>query len=173
MSITKVKEYFNKFGLANKILEFDVSSKTVEEASVAIGCEPKRIAKTISFMVEETPILIVTAGDSKISNEKFKQKFSVKAKMISPDKVEPLIGHSIGGVCPFAINDGVVVYLDISLKRFNTVFPAAGSGNSAIELTTDELEKYSNAKEWIDVCNIMENWFLNILFVATILKFLL
>ncbi len=151
MSIEKVKEYFTKFGIEEKILEFDASSATVELAAQAVGCEPARIAKTMSFMVNDVPILILLAGDVKIDNPKFKAKFHTKAKMLSYDEVEPIIGHAVGGVCPFGINEGITVYLDESLKRFDSVFPAAGSSNSAIELTIPELEKYSNHCEWIDV----------------------
>lgn len=152
MSIKKVRDYFEKYGVSDRVLEFDLSSETVELAALAIGCEQKHIAKTMSFMINEKPILVVMAGDAKISNPKYKEKFLTKAKMIASDDVENLIGHNVGGVCPFAINKGVEVYLDISLRRFETVFPAAGSGNSAIELSIDELENYSNYKEWIDVC---------------------
>lgn len=152
MSIKKVRDYFEKYGVSDRVIEFDLSSETVELAALAVGCEQKQIAKTMSFMINEKPILVVMAGDAKISNPKYKEKFLTKAKMIASDDVENLIGHNVGGVCPFAINKGVDVYLDISLRRFETVFPAAGSGNSAIELSVDELENYSNYKEWIDVC---------------------
>lgn len=152
MAIEKVREYFKKVGIEEKIQEFEVSSATVELAAEALRCEPKRIAKTLSFMVEEKPILIVAAGDAKVDNHKYKEKFVKKAKMLTPDEAEQLIGHAVGGVCPFAVNDGVAVYLDESLKRFETVFPACGSSNSAIELTIPELEKYSAYKEWVDVC---------------------
>ena len=155
MSIEKGREYFRQFGMEDKVLEFDVSSATVELAAVAVGTEPKRIAKTMSFKVDEQPILIVMAGDARIDNSKYKGQFHTKAKMLSPEEVDTLIGHSIGGVCPFGINDGVTVYLDESLKRFETVFPAVGSGNSAIELTIPELEKYSNSVGWI---NVSKNW---------------
>lgn len=151
MSIEKVKEYFSKFGYENKILEFDVSSATVELAAKAVGTEPARIAKTMSFMVSDKPILILLAGDVKIDNPKYKAKFHTKAKMLGFEEVEQLIGHAVGGVCPFAVNDGITVYLDESLKRFETVFPAAGSSNSAIELTIPELERFSNFTEWVDV----------------------
>ena len=154
MAIDKVKEYFKQFGLEEKIREFEVSSATVELAAQALGCEGKRIAKTLSFLVDERAILIVAAGDAKIDNPKYKATFSCKAKMLSYDQVEELIGHAVGGVCPFAIHDNVTVYLDESLKRFETVFPACGSSNSAIELTLEELEKYSNSLAWIDVCKL-------------------
>ena len=152
MAIENVKKYFGKFGMESRIKEFDESSATVELAAKAVGCEPCRIAKTLSFMVNDKPILIVTAGDAKVDNQKYKAKFSAKAKMLSPDEAVSLVGHAVGGVCPFGIKDGVVVYLDESLKRFDTVFPACGSSNSAIELTISELEKYSNFNSWIDVC---------------------
>ena len=152
MAIDKVKEYFKPLHMEDHILEFDVSSATVELAAEALHCEGKRIAKTMSFLVGEQPILIVTAGDTKIDNAKYRHFFGVKAKMIPGEEVEAIIGHAIGGVCPFAINENVKVYLDESLKRFQTVFPAAGSSNSAIELTIPELEKYSNFLQWVDVC---------------------
>jgi len=156
MSIEKVKEYFKSRGMEDRVLEFDVSSATVELAAEALHCEPCRIAKTLSFSVAGNPILIVAAGDAKIDNHKYKAKFSAKAKMLTPDEAVELIGHAVGGVCPFAVNDGVVVYLDESLKRFETVFPACGSSNSAIELTIPELEKYSGFTEWVDVCKLRE-----------------
>ena len=152
MAIEKVREYFKAFSMEDRILEFDVSSATVELAAQAVGCEPERIAKTLSFMLPEGPILIVAAGDAKIDNRKFKDQFHTKAKMLTPDEVVELVGHAIGGVCPFGINEGVTVYLDESLKRFETVFPACGSSNSAIELTIPDLEKYSGYSAWIDVC---------------------
>lgn len=152
MSVEKVKKYFKKYDMDNRIQEFDVSSATVKLAAEALHCEPCRIAKTLSFMVDGNPVLIVTAGDTKIDNSKYKAQFKTKAKMLMPEEAENLIGHRVGGVCPFAVNKGVTIYLDKSLKRFTTVFPACGSSNSAIELTIDELEKYSNYKEWVDVC---------------------
>jgi prolyl-tRNA editing enzyme YbaK/EbsC (Cys-tRNA(Pro) deacylase) len=152
MAIEKVKEYFAKYGIEDRVLEFDVSSATVELAAQAVGCEPGRIAKTLSFKVKEDTILIVTAGDVKIDNHKYKTRFGAKAKMLTPEEAERLIGHAVGGVCPFALNDGVTVYIDESLKRFETVFPACGSSNSAIELTMEELEKYSGFLAWVDVC---------------------
>ena len=152
MSIEKVKAYFAQHGMLDRVLEFPVSSATVELAAVAVGCEPARIAKTLSFSVGGSPILIVTAGDAKIDNAKYKGFFHVKAKMLTPDEAVTFIGHAVGGVCPFAINDGVAVYLDESMKRFETVFPACGSSNSAIELTPLELEQYSGSKNWVDVC---------------------
>ena len=152
MAIEKVREYFKEFGIDNRIQEFDVSSATVELAAEALGCEGCRIAKSLSFKVDDKPILVVAAGDAKVDNHKYKEQFSAKAKMLSLDECEQLIVHAVGGVCPFAINDGVEVYLDESLKRFETVFPACGSSNSAIELTLCELEKYSKYKAWVDVC---------------------
>ena len=152
MAIEKVKEYFSSFGIADRVREFDVSSATVELAAAALGCEPCRIAKTLSFAVEGRPILVVAAGDAKIDNPKYKAQFGTKAKMLTPDEAEALVGHAVGGVCPFAVKEGVTVYLDESLKRFETVFPACGSSNSAIELTLEELEKYSSGTAWVDVC---------------------
>ncbi len=152
MAIEKVREYFNKYGIENRMREFDVSSATVELAAEALHCEPCRIAKTLSFMVKEGPVLIVAAGDAKIDNPKYKAQFGVKAKMLTPEEVLRLIGHAVGGVCPFAVHEGVSVYLDESLKRFDTVFPACGSSNSAIELTVPELEKYSSFTSWVNVC---------------------
>lgn len=154
MAIERVREYFRSLGVEHKVQEFTVSSATVELAAQALGCEPARIAKTMSFMLDTGAILVVTAGDVKIDNQKYKQRFSKKAKMLSPDEVDEFIGHSIGGVCPFAVNEGVTVYLDESLKRFTTVFPACGSSNSAIELTIPELEEYSGYTEWVDVCKL-------------------
>lgn len=154
MSIEKVREYFRSVGIEDRIRELDESSATVELAAAALGCEGARIAKSLSFKVGGAPVIVVCAGDVKIDNAKFKGYFNEKAKMLSPDEVETLIGHAVGGVCPFAVNDGVRVYLDESLKRFDTVFPACGSSNSAIELTVDELRKYSDAEAWIDVCKM-------------------
>lgn len=157
MSIERVREYFKGFGIEDRMLEFDVSSATVELAAQALGCEGKRIAKTLSFHVDGKVVLIVAAGDAKIDNPKYKGYFQTKAKMLSYDEAENLIGHAVGGVCPFAVNDNVEVYLDESLRRFETVFPAVGSSNSAIELTPDELEKYStNFVAWVDVCRLPE-----------------
>lgn len=152
MAIEEVKKYFSEYGIESRIKEFSESSATVELAAKAVGCEPCRIAKTLSFIVDEKPILIVTAGDAKVDNQKYKGKFNTKAKMLTPDEAISLVGHAVGGVCPFGINDGVLVYLDESLKRFDTVFPACGSSNSAIELTIEELEKYSKFTSWVDVC---------------------
>ena len=141
--------------MEDQIREFEVSSATVELAALALGCEAERIAKTLAFKVNGKPILVVAAGDTKVDNQKFKAKFEVKAKMMTAEEVETMVGHAVGGVCPFGIKEGVNVYLDISLKRFETVFPACGSSNSVIELTIPLLEKYSNYIEWIDVC---KNW---------------
>ena len=156
MAIEKVRKYFRQYGVEHRILEFDVSRATVELAAEALSCEPCRIAKTLSFMVGETPILIVAAGDVRIDNHKYKERFGTKAKMLSFDEAETVIGHGVGGVCPFAVNEGVTVYLDESLKRFETVFPACGSSNSAIELTMEELEQYSGFAAWVDVCKDWE-----------------
>ena len=156
MSIEKGRAYFRQFGMEDRVREFDVSSATVELAAKALGVEGARIAKTLSFKSGDGCILILAAGDARIDNHKFKEKFHMKAKMLAPDEVLRLVGHPVGGVCPFGINDGIDVYLDESLKRFETVFPAVGSANSAIELNLDELYKYSNAKEWIDVCKLPE-----------------
>ena len=155
MAIDSVREFFAKYGMADRIRELAESSATVELAAQALGCEPGRIAKTLSFSVNGRPVLIVAAGDAKIDNAKYKAQFGVKARMLTPDEVETLIGHAVGGVCPFAVNEGVTVYLDASMKRFQTVFPACGSGNSAIELTIPELEQYSGFVSWVDVC---KNW---------------
>ena len=155
MSIEKVRDYFKKYNMEERIQEFEESSATVELAAKALKCEPKRIAKTLSFKINDKPILIVVAGDAKIDNSKYKAQFNKKAKMLTYEEVLELIGHPVGGVCPFAINDGVEVYLDKSLKRFKTVYPACGSANSAIELSIEELEKYSNYSSWVDVCKII------------------
>lgn len=152
MAIEKVKEYFRGFGMEERIMEFSQSSATVELAAKAAGCEPERIAKTLSFLVDGRTVLVVMAGDARVDNKKFKDYFHTKAKMLSPDEVETRTGHAVGGVCPFGIPADVQVFLDISLKRFKTVFPACGSASSAIELTPGELEKYAGSREWIDVC---------------------
>ena len=152
MSVERVREYFRGKGIEERILEFDVSSATVELAAKALHCEGKRIAKTLSFHVGDRVILIVTAGDAKIDNQKYKAQFGTKAKMLSCEEAEPLTGYPVGGVCPFAVNAGVDVYLDESLRRFGTVFPACGSSNSAIELTIEELEEHSDSLGWVDVC---------------------
>ena len=156
MAIERVKEYFKQYDMEGRIIELAESSATVELAAHALGCEPARIAKSLSFMVNDSPILVICAGDVKIDNAKYKAKFETKAKMLTAEQVETLIGHAVGGVCPFGINEGVDVYLDESLKRFTTVFPACGSGNSAIELTIPEMEQYSGYAEWVDVCKMRE-----------------
>ena len=155
MSIEKVKAYFETLGMLDRVMEFPVSSATVELAAQALGVDGCRIAKTLSFMVQEQPVLIVAAGDARIDNAKYKAFFHTKAKMLSHEEAAQLIGHAVGGVCPFAVNEGVAVYLDASLKRFQTAFPACGSANSAIELTIPELEEYSGSLQWVDVC---KNW---------------
>lgn len=153
MSIQKVRAYMEPLGIADRIQEFDVSSATVELAAVAVGVEGARIAKSLSFKVNEEPIIIVAAGDAKVDNAKYKAQFHTKAKMLTHEEAHTLIGHDVGGVCPFALPENVKVYLDVSLKRFETVFPAAGSDSSAIELTCEELERYSsNFQTWVDVC---------------------
>ena len=151
MSIERVRAFMQEHGMEHRILEFDVSSATVELAAVAVGCEPARIAKTLSFMVDGGPVLVVAAGDAKVDNRRFKEQFHTKARMLTPDEAVTLVGHAVGGVCPFAVNDGVRVYLDKSLRRFRTVYPACGSSSSAIELTLDELQQLSGG-EWADVC---------------------
>lgn len=157
MSFVKAQNYLKSVGFEDRIKEFDVSSATVELAAKALNCEPKMIAKTMSFMVEDGPILVVVAGDYKIDNAKYKHTFNVKAKMLKFEEVEELIGHGVGGVCPFGINDGVKVFLDVSLKENEIVYPACGSANSAVKLTIDELDKISNNVGWVDVCKIIEN----------------
>lgn len=152
MAIEKVRAYFAKLGMEDRVREFDVSSATVELAAQALNCAPCRIAKTLSFLVDGHAILIVAAGDAKVDNHKYKAQFATKAKMLTPEEAVNLVGHAVGGVCPFVVNEGVTVYLDESLKRFETVFPACGSSNSAIELTIPELERYSGFASWVDVC---------------------
>lgn len=157
MAIEKVRDYFARWGIQDKIMEFEVSSATVELAAQALHCEGARIAKTLSFLVGEESVLVVAAGDARVDNHKFKETFGVKAKMIPGDQVEERIGHAVGGVCPFGVNDGVKVFLDESLRRFDTVYPACGSSNSAIQLTVAELEKYAASQSWVDVC---KDWML-------------
>lgn len=152
MSIERVRAYFAQHDMAERVLEFEVSSATVELAAAALGCEGCRIAKSLSFLVGEEAILIVAAGDAKVDNGRYKARFGTKAKMLTPEQAVEMLGHAVGGVCPFALNEGVTVYLDESLKRFETVFPACGSSNSAIELTIPELEQYSGYVAWVDVC---------------------
>ena len=152
MAIEKVRAYFETLGIAGRIQEFEVSSATVELAAQALGCAPAHIAKTLSFQVDGGCVLIVAAGDAKVDNPRFKAQFHTKAKMLTPDEVETMVGHAVGGVCPFAVNPGTKVYLDASLRRFETVFPACGSSSSAVGLTIPELEQYSRFDAWVDVC---------------------
>lgn len=157
MSVQAVREYLEKFGYADRIAEFSESTATVELAAAVVGVIPARIAKTLSFKVNEAVILVVAAGDAKIDNRKYKDKFGAKAKMLTAQEAIDLVGHPVGGVCPFAVNEGVTVYLDESLKRFESVFPAAGSAGSAVRLSCEELFESSQAAEWVDVCKIPEN----------------
>ena len=152
MAFDIAKEHLRKAGLEDRIYEFEVSSATVELAAQAVGCEPARIAKTLSFMADQKAVLIVAAGDAKVDNHKYKEQFHTKAKMLSPDEVTELVGHSVGGVCPFGVKEGVAVYLDESLKRFDVVYPACGSANSAVRLSIPELELSSGCEKWVDVC---------------------
>ena len=152
MSFERAKSYLEQAGFADRIITPEQSSATVEEAAAALGCEPEHIAKTMSFLVDGAPVLVVCAGDARIDNHKFKETFHAKAKMIHPDEVEGLIGHAPGGVCPFGVNEGVIVYLDESLKRFDVVYPAAGNGHSAVRLTVPELERVASPVGWVDVC---------------------
>lgn len=156
MAFEKAYKYLEEMGYADRVKEFDVSSATVELAAIAVGTEPARIAKSLTFMVDDAPVMILCAGDVKISNSKYKGFFHTKARMLTREEVSALIGHEVGGVCPFGINDGVKVYLDESLKRFDIVYPACGSGNSAVKLSIPELEKTSGYIEWIDVCQVIE-----------------
>ena len=156
MAIELVREFFKQHGIDDRIREFDVSSATVELAAQALDCEPARIAKTPSFLSEDGCILIA-AGDAKVDNAKFKAQFGMKAKMLTPDQVLELCGHAVGGVCPFAVKETAKVYTDISLKRFDTVYPACGSSNSAIPLNCDELFEYSQSLGWIDVCKAWQD----------------
>ncbi|MDR0666955.1 MAG: YbaK/EbsC family protein [Campylobacteraceae bacterium] len=158
MALDKVKEFFRQFGLEDKIIELSASSATVELAAKALGCEGRRIAKTLSLKLDGKPILIVTAGDAKIDNAKYRAEFGMKARMLSPDEVLANIGHEIGGVCPFGIDEDIDVYLDISLKRFESVYPACGSTNSAIKLNVGDMEKYVRNKKWVDVCKDWERF---------------
>ena len=152
MSFENVKSYFKAAGLEEKVMQLEKSSATVIEAAEALGCQEKQIAKTLSFLIDDEPVLIVLAGDAKVDNKKYKEAFSQKAKMIPAERVEEYTGHTPGGVCPFAVKPGVKVYLDISLKRFDSVFPAAGSSCSSVHLSLAELEKHSNSAGWVDVC---------------------
>lgn len=155
MSIQRVREAFQALGIADRIMELDASSATVPLAAKALGCEEARIAKTLSFLVAGAPVLIVTAGDVRVDNRKFKDRFQSKAVMLTPEQAEQMVGHAVGGVCPFAVKPGVSVWLDSSLKRFTSVYPACGSANSAIELTIPELERYAGSLGWVDVCKPM------------------
>lgn len=152
MAFEEAFAYLKNQGYGERVRVFEVSSATVELAAAAVGTEPARIAKSLSFMVDEQPIIIICAGDTKINNSKYKGVFHKKARMLTADEVRSLIGHEVGGVCPFGISDGVDVYLDESLKRFEKVYPACGSAKSAVELTPEELEQLSGSKAWIDVC---------------------
>ena len=155
MSIEKAREYLKAYDLDYQIMEFTVSSATVAEAANALSCKEAEIAKTLSFIVNEKPILIVAAGDAKVDNSKYKAEFHTKAKMIPFEQVEAMTGHAVGGVCPFGVNEDVAIYLDASLKRFEIVYPACGSSNSAIQLTVKQLEQITNHQKWIDVCRYM------------------
>ena len=152
MSIENAREHLRKWNVEDRIQEFDTSSATVELAALAVGCEPARIAKSMTFKVEDHAVMVVAAGDVKVDNAKYKAQFHTKAAMLKPDEVIRLVGHAVGGVCPFGINPGTEVYLDESLRRFITVYPAAGSSNSAIQLNLEELERISGSLGWIDVC---------------------
>lgn len=156
MAIENAREYLKKYGLDSRIMEFNTSSATVHEAAIAINCKEGEIAKTLSFLVDDKPILIVTAGDTKIDNSKYKKEFNVKARMIPFEDVEKIIGHAVGGVCPFGVNEDVTIYLDDSLKKLKEVYPACGSANSAIKLSVKELEDITNYKKWVDVCKIKD-----------------
>ena len=156
MSMERARQALAAFGADGRIRTFDVSSATVALAAQALGCEEARIAKTLSFRLGERVLLIVAAGDAKVSNPKYKARFGGKAVMLSHDEAEPLVGHAVGGVCPFGVNDGVEIYLDVSLRRFDTVFPAAGTANSAVEMTPDELERFTGHPQWVDVCKDWE-----------------
>lgn len=156
MAFEIARNHLIKKGYADRIMEFEVSSATVELAAIAVGTEPARIAKSLTFMVDDAAVMVICAGDAKVANSKFKAFFHTKAKMLTYDEVGTLIGHNVGGVCPFGINSGVKVYLDESLKRFDIVYPACGSDNSAVKLTIPELEDASDYLEWVDVCNIPE-----------------
>lgn len=152
MSLERVKNYFETVGLGERVYELNESSATVAEAAMAVGCEPQEIAKTLSFLVNDQAVLVVAAGDAKVDNKKYKDFFQVKAKMIRPDQVENYVGYAPGGVCPFLIPEQVKIYLDVSMKRFDWVYPAAGSSNSAVRLSLEELEQHSHYVQWIDVC---------------------
>ena len=156
MSIERAKEYLKQYNLSDRVMEFSVSSATVKDAAIAVGCSEGEIAKSLTFLIDETPIMILAEGTAKIDNAKYKAEFHTKAKMIPFEDVERLISHAVGGVCPFGINDGVKVYLDTSLKKYDIVYPAAGNDKSAVRLTIDELEKTSKFVKWVDVCKVVE-----------------
>lgn len=156
MAFDIAKKYLDERGYGDRVMEFDVSSATVELAAIAVGTEPERIAKSLTFMVEDSPVMILAAGDAKVNNGKFKAYFHTKAKMLTYEQVAELIGHEVGGVCPFGVKEGVKVYLDESLKRFDIVYPACGSSNSAVRLTIPELEEVSGFTEWVDVTKFGE-----------------
>lgn len=156
MSIERAKEYLKQYNLSDRVMEFSVSSATVKDAAVAVGCAEGEIAKSLTFLIDDSPIMILAEGTAKIDNAKYKNEFHTKAKMIPFEDVERLIGHAAGGVCPFGINDGVKVYLDTSLKKYDIVYPAAGNDKSAVRLTIDELEKTSKFVKWVDVCKVVE-----------------
>ena len=156
MSVDRVRAYFEQAGFDGEILLFDASSATVPLAAIAVGCEEARIAKTLSFLVKDAPVLIVAAGDARVDNRKFKDQFGAKAKKLTTEQAETLVGHAVGGVCPFAVNPGVSVYLDESLRRFESVYPACGSANSAVKVTLDELERLSHSLGWVAVCGVRE-----------------
>ncbi len=156
MALETAKKYLEDLGYGDRVMVFDVSSATVELAAKAVGTEPEKIAKSLTFKVNDKPVMILCAGDAKVSNPKYKAFFQTKAKMLTFDEVHELIGHDVGGVCPFGIKDGVEVYLDESLKRFEVVYPACGSANSAVKLTIEDLEKVSGYIQWVDICNIPE-----------------
>lgn len=155
MAFENAKAYLDAKGFGDRVMVFETSSATVELAAAAVGTQPERIAKSLTFMVEEMPVMVLCAGDVKVDNSKYKAQFHTKAKMLSREEVDTLIGHSVGGVCPFGINDGVRVFMDVSLKRFDTVYPACGSSNSAVRLELEELENLSKSEAWVDVCKPM------------------
>lgn len=155
MSLEKARAWLGQYGMADRILTFEVSSATVELAAEALHCEPGRIAKTLSFLVNDQVILLVTAGDVRIDNAKYKAQFGTKAKMVRAEDAEQLIGHAVGGVCPFGVKPGIAVYLDVSLQKYPTVYPACGDSHSAIELSCEELERCSGSKAWVDVCKAL------------------
>ena len=156
MSFDKAKAYLDEKGYGDRVLTFDVSTATVDLAAEAVGTEPRRIAKSLTFKIDDQPVMVICAGDAKVNNSKYKAYFQKKAKMLTRDEVNEWVGHDVGGVCPFGINEGVDVYSDVSLQRFDIVYPACGDDSSAVKLTPDELYEVSGSKEWIDVCKIPE-----------------